>query len=123
MAIQQLLREWPPGYGGVERVAHELAHFWGGVTYSLDVKTQACLGQDALQVTYPRKRLRSIGVGGRLYVPLLSRSLISLLASSEPLHGHLPSPGVLLLLVLARLFRPRRIVTAHWHCFSKQRQV
>ena len=40
-----------------------------------------------------------------------------LLASREPLHGHLPSPGVLLLLVLARLFRPNRIVTAHWHCF------
>ena len=39
------------------------------------------------------------------------------MASSEPLHGHLPSPGVLLLLVLARLLRPRRIVTAHWHCF------
>ena len=24
----QLLREWPPGYGGVERVAHELAVHW-----------------------------------------------------------------------------------------------
>ena len=23
----QLLREWPPGFGGVERVAHELALF------------------------------------------------------------------------------------------------
>ena len=62
MAIQQLLREWPPGYGGVERVAHELSHCWGGVTYSLDVQSQACLRQDSLQVTYPRKRLRSIGV-------------------------------------------------------------
>ena len=117
MAIQQLLREWPPGYGGVERVAHELSDCWGGVTYSLDVQSQACLRQDAFQVTYPRKRLLSIGVGGRLHLPLPSRSLISLLASPEPLHGHLPSPGVLLLLVLARLLKPRRIVTAHWHCF------
>ena len=117
VAIQQLLREWPPGYGGVERVAHELGNCWGGVTYSLDVQAQACLRQDALQVTYPRKRLRSIVLGGRLHLPLPSRSLISLLASSEPLHGHLPSPGVLLLLVLARLVRPGRIVTAHWHCF------
>ncbi len=117
MAIQQLLREWPPGYGGVERVAHELSHCWGGVTYSLDVKGQSYLHQDALPVTYPRKRLRSIGVFGRLHLPLPSRSLISLLASSEPLHGHLPSPGVLLLLVLARFLRPRRSVTAHWHCF------
>ena len=117
MAIQQLLREWPPGYGGVERVAHELSDRWGGVTYSLDVQDQACLHQDALPVTYPRKRLRSVGVGGRLHVPLPSWSLISLVASSEPLHGHLPSPGVLLVLVLARLLRPSRTVTAHWHCF------
>ena len=117
VAIHQLLREWPPGYGGVERVAHELSHCWGGVTYSLDVQSQARMRQDAFPVTYPRKRLRSIGVGGRLHLPLPSRALISLLASSEPLHGHLPSPGVLLLLVLARLLRPCRIVTAHWHCF------
>ena len=38
-------------------------------------------------------------------------------ASSTPLYGHLPSPGVLLVLVLARLMHPRRQVTAHWHCF------
>ena len=50
-------------------------------------------------------------------MPLPSRSLILLLVSSEPLHGHLPSPGVLLLLLLARLLRPRRLVSAHWHCF------
>ena len=120
VAIQQLLREWPPGYGGVERVAHELSLCWGGVTYSLDVQGQACSRQDALPVSYRRKRLRSVGVGGRLHVPLPSRSLISLVASSEPLHGHLPSPGVLLVLVLARLLRPRRIVTAHWHCFLEK---
>ncbi len=117
MAIQQLLREWPPGYGGVERVAHELGNCWGGETFSLDVQGQACLSQDPLPVTYPRIRLNSVGVFGRLHLPLPSRSLIALLSSSEPLHGHLPSPGVLLLLVLARLLRPRRIVTAHWHCF------
>ena len=63
MAIQQLLREWPPGYGGVERVAHELSNCWGGVTYSLDVQSQACSRQDALPVTYPRKRLLSVGLG------------------------------------------------------------
>ena len=120
MAIQQLLREWPPGYGGVERVAHELSLCWGGVTYSLDVQGQACSRQDALPVSYRRKRLRSVGVGGRLHLPLPSRSLISLVASSEPLHGHLPSPGVLLVLVLARLLRSRRIVTAHWHCFLEK---
>ena len=117
MATQQLLREWPPGYGGVERVAHELGNHWGGAIFSLDVQSQACLPVDSLPVTYPRRRLRSIRIFGRLYLPLPCRSLISLLVSSEPLHGHLPSPGVLMLLVLARLLRPRRIVTAHWHCF------
>ena len=90
------------------------------MTYSLDVQAQACSLQDALPVSYRRKRLRSVGVGGRLHVPLPSRSLISLVASSEPLHGHLPSPGVLLVLVVARLLRPRRIVTAHWHCFLRE---
>jgi len=120
VAIQQLLREWPPGYGGVERVAHELSLCWGGVTYSLDVQGQACLRQDALPVSYRRKRLPSVGVGGRLHVPLPSRSLTSLVTSCEPLHGHLPSPGVLLVLVLARLLRPHRIVTAHWHCFLEK---
>ena len=62
VAIQQLLREWPPGFGGVERVAHELSLCWGGVTYSLDVQRQACLRQDALPVSYRRKRLRSSGL-------------------------------------------------------------
>tara|TARA_B100000674_G_C37957852_1_gene970542 strand:- start:19 stop:1149 length:1131 start_codon:yes stop_codon:yes gene_type:complete len=117
VAIQQLLREWPPGYGGVERVAHELGNSCGGVIFSLDVQRQASFCHDSLQVTYPRRYLRSIAVFGRLHVPLPSRSLILLLISSEPLHGHLPSPAVLLLLLLARLLRPRRIVTAHWHCF------
>ena len=119
MPIQQLLREWPPGYGGVERVAHELANCWGGVVFSLDVQGHAFFNEDSLPVSYPRKRLRTIRLFGRLHLPLPSRSLIFLLVSSEPLHGHLPSPGVLLLLVLARLLRPRRIVMAHWHCFLK----
>ena len=117
MAIQQLLREWPPGYGGVERVAHELGNYWGGAISSFDVQGQSRLLQDSLPVTYPRNRLRSIRVFGRLHLPLPCRSLISLLTSSEPLHGHLPSPGVLLVLVLARLLEPRRFVSAHWHCF------
>ena len=71
VAIQQLLREWPPGYGGVERVAHELGNRWGGVMFRLDVQGHASLRDDALPVLYPRKRLRSIKVFGRLYLPLL----------------------------------------------------
>ena len=115
--MDQLLREWPPGYGGVERVAHELGSVWGGTVYSLDVQRQAGSEQDPLPVGYYRLRLCSIKLFGRLQLPLPSLSLFRLLHSSVPLHGHLPSPGVLLVLVLARLLRPRRLVTAHWHCF------
>ena len=123
MQIQQLLREWPPGYGGVERVAHELGNSWGGSIFSLDVQGQSLLSEDSLPVTYPRRRLRSIGIFGRLHIPLPCQSLSLLLASSDPLHGHLPSPAVLLLLVLARLLRPNRIVTAHWHCFLETKKA
>ena len=115
MLVEQLLREWPPGYGGVERVAHELASVWRGAVYSLDVQRQGAAGQDPLPVSYARLRLPSIKTFGRLQLPLPSKALWSLLRSPNPLHGHLPSPGVLLILVLARLVRPRRRVTAHWH--------
>ena len=115
--MDQLLREWPPGYGGVERVAHELASVWHGAVYSLDVQRHCDTHQDPLPVDYPRWRLRCIKLFGRLHLPLPSWILWRLLRSSAPLHGHLPSPGVLLVLVIARLLRPRRIVTAHWHCF------
>ena len=117
MSVVQLLREWPPGYGGVERVAHELASVWGGAVYSFDVQGQSALVEDPLPVLYSRLRLPSIKTLGRLHLPLPSRVLWSLLRSPNPLHGHLPSPGVLLVLVLARLVRPRRRITAHWHCF------
>lgn len=114
---EQLLREWPPGYGGVERVAHELATVWGGAVWSFDAQGLRASEVDALAVTYPRQCLPCTPALGRLRLPLPSRALWQLLCSSQPLHGHLPSPGVLLLLVLARLLRPRRRVTAHWHCF------
>ena len=113
---QQLLREWPPGYGGVERVAHELAVVWGGAIYSFDAKSQRHLEQDPLPVSYERYRLRCAAFG-RLLLPMPSRNLLDLLVSAQPLHGHLPSPGVLLILLFARALRPRRRVTAHWHCF------
>ena len=115
--VEQLLREWPPGYGGVERVAHELASFWGGLVYSLDVQHQGLTAKDPLAVGYPRQRLPSTKLFGRLHVPLASRVFWHLLLSPNPLHGHLPSPAVLMMLAMARLIRPRRQVTAHWHSF------
>ena len=113
----QLLREWPPGYGGVERVAHELATVWGGPVFSLDVQNSSFLDSDPLPVNYQRKRILSIRLFGRFFLPLPCRPLLDLLFSSRPLHGHLPSPGVLIILLVAFLIRPQRRITVHWHCF------
>ena len=113
----QILREWPPGFGGVERVAHELASVWGEAVYSFAVQERLCQEPDPLPVSYQRQRLPCLGPIGRLVLPSPSRPLVRLLRSRQPLHGHLPSPGVLLVLLLARLMHPRRRVTAHWHCF------
>ena len=112
----QLLREWPPGYGGIERVAHELADVWGGMVFSLDAQPNYRTELDPLPVRYRRQTLPRLALG-RLLIPWPSQTLWQLLKATEPLHGHLPSPGVLLILLLARLIRPQRQVTAHWHCF------
>ena len=117
VVLDQLLREWPPGFGGVERVAHEIAVVCGGSVYSLDVQGQSLIENDPLPVAYVRLRLPNIRLLGRLHLPFPSRPLWNLLRSTSHLHGHLPSPAVLLILALARLWRPRRRITAHWHCF------
>mgnify|MGYP001160237582 FL=1 len=118
--ILQLLREWPPGFGGVERVAHELASVWGGRVYSFDPQRQASHAIDPCPVSYPRQVLPCSPPVARLQLPWPTRILGRLLLSSKHLHGHLPSPGVLLLLVAAKVLRPRRRVTAHWHSFLEQ---
>ncbi|QPN71485.1 glycosyltransferase family 4 protein [Synechococcus sp. CBW1108] len=116
----QLLRDWPPGYGGVERVAHELAVH--GHQQGLRATAFSLAGPpggdraDPLPVPYRRVPLPRL-VLGRLLLPLPSRSLWQLLSSPQPLHAHLPCPGVLLLLLLARLLRPRRQLSVHWHAF------
>ena len=116
----QLLREWPPGYGGVERVVHEMASVWGGTVYSFDVQSRSIHEQDALYVNYQRQTLPTSQPLGRMTLPLPSRKLWRLLWSMRPLHGHLPSPGVLLILVMARLVHRRRFVSVHWHCFLER---
>ena len=117
MTLHQILREWPPGYGGVERVSHELGSTFGSTIHCLDVSNQRFQPEDPVSVDYCRSYLPSFRVFGRFFLPLPTRSLFDLLISSEPIHGHLPSPGVLFVLVLSRLLRPQRHVTAHWHCF------
>ena len=75
-----------------------------------------------MSVPYQRHRLPCFPPLGRLFIPIPSKGLFRLLFSSRPLHGHLPSPAVLLILVFARLIRPSRHVTVHWHCFLETRQ-
>lgn len=117
----QLLREWPPGYGGVERVAHELACHWQqqgqpAAVFSLAAQPAALSEHDPLPVPYPRVPLPRLALG-RLLLPLPSAPLWQLLRCHEPLHVHLPCPGVLLLLLLVRVMRPRRRLSVHWHAF------
>ena len=116
----QVLREWPPGFGGVERVAHELASAWGGRVYSFDPQQQAGQTSDSCPVTYPRQVLPCSPPIARMQLPWPSRRLVTLLLSGDHLHGHLPSPGVLMLLVAAKVLRPRRRVTVHWHSFLER---
>lgn len=117
----QLLREWPPGYGGVERVAHELATAWcadghPATVFSLVAQPQSLAEPDPLPVTYRRLPLPSWPLG-RLVLPLPSRVLLRLLTAPDPLHAHLPCPAVLALAFAARLLRPKRVVSLHWHSF------
>ena len=117
----QLLREWPPGYGGVERVAHELATAWsaGGqpaTVFSLVAQPQALTEPDPLPVAYRRRPLLSWTLG-RLVLPLPSHALLRLLMAPEPLHAHLPCPTVLVLALVARLLGPQRMISLHWHSF------
>ena len=72
---------------------------------------------DPFPVKYIRRYLPSLNIFDRLYLPLPSRALFSLLFSREVLIGHLPSPAILLSLVLARLLRPHRTVIVYWHSF------
>lgn len=119
--INQLLRERPPGYGGVERVAHQLASIWGEAVFSLAPAHQCFDERDPLSVSYRRVSLKSIRLS-RFYFPLPSRAFLGLLFSSSPLHGHLPSPEILIILLVAKIIKPERIISVHWHCFLDERR-
>jgi len=116
--MMQLLREWPPGYGGVERVAHGLAAELGGTVFSL--RSAPPNRPDPLHVGYRRSVVASVAVS-RVLLPWPSRSLLRLITSREPLLVHLPCPTVLALLLLARVCRPRRVLRVYWHAFLAPR--
>jgi len=117
----QLVREWPPGYGGVERVAHELANAWAEqhddvAVFSLLAQPAFARQSDPLPVHYKRITLPRWGLN-ELLIPLPSPQLIRMLWSTRALHAHLPCPAVLLLAALAKGIQPKRVVTVHWHAF------
>ena len=64
----QLVREWPPGYGGIERVCHSLALRWTEQGLPSDVFSFGRRDfrppiQDPLDVPYQRVLLPSIRLG------------------------------------------------------------
>jgi len=119
-AIFQVVRERPPGYGGVERVAHELALEWQRhgidvITFCLQPAGMGC-DETALAVPYKVVNLPRIRFG-QLLIPLPSRELLYLLNQRDALYAHLPCPAVLMLSILARLHHPKRLIRLHWHAF------
>ncbi len=118
--IVQLVRECPPGHGGVERVAHELASAWqakGDLSATISLQPHTPSADDpSLPVPYRRSSLPRFKVGQFLF-PWPSRRLWAVLTSSEVLHVHLPCPGLLAVSVLARLLQPSRTIRLHWHAF------
>ena len=118
--IVQLVRECPPGHGGVERVAHELASSWqakGELSATISLQPHTPSADDpSLPVAYRRSSLPRFKVGQFLF-PWPSRRLWAVLTSSEVLHVHLPCPGLLAVSVLARLLQPSRTIRLHWHAF------
>lgn len=116
----QLLREWPPGYGGVERVAHELATSWQAMGRGVECLSlqspPAWVASNHMPVTYTRRHLPCLKLG-RFLIPLPSRRLLRLLLSRTPLVVHLPCPSLLLLSGVAQLLSPGRRFLLLWHAF------
>jgi len=118
LLIQQLLREWPPGFGGVERVAHALAAHLGSPVVCLRGSDRD--GCDPLPVGYRRRPLPTVRLG-RFLLTWPSPGLVQLLRGQDALLVHLPCPTVLALAGLARLMRPRRVIWLYWHAFLDPR--
>jgi len=115
--VIQLLREWSPGYGGIERVAHSFAAACGGSVFCLRAPSRA---SDPLPVTYRRCHLPSLTLG-RFLLVLPTPALWRMLLSREPMLVHLPCPTVLALAWLARRINPDRLIRVHWHAFLQKR--
>lgn len=122
----QLLREWPPGFGGVERYAHELATELECLGESLTTVSLVPMGRDCaadpLPVAYSRAALWSVDIA-RLRIPIPQMLLLKLLWQPQPLLVHLPCPTVALLAWISLLLQPQRRVWVVWHAFLEGRSL
>jgi glycosyltransferase involved in cell wall biosynthesis len=120
----QLLRKCPPGFGGVERVAHELAT---ALTSQGDSVVTFCLigrrsdrngspGEDPLPVVYSRVVLPALRAG-KLRVVLPLPPLWAIINSRDPLLLHLPCLTILLIGIFASLVNKQRKIYVYWHAF------
>ena len=106
----------PPGFGGVERVAHEIANFfvkngsYASIFYFYESPSIGDQEDTSLVTALPlafslKAPFRFIG------------HIRDLLRSSHLSIYHLPSVPVFALLVLTRLFGARRSFFVYWHAF------
>lgn len=120
----QILRKCPPGFGGVERVAHELAT---ALTSEGDSVLTFCLigmpsdrndsaWEDPLPVTYSRVVVPCLRVG-KLRIVLPSSQFWKIINSRDPLLLHFPCPTILLIGIFAWLVNGQRKIYVYWHAF------
>jgi len=112
----QIVREWPPGFGGVERVAHEISCINQAAIFSFDANKDIGEAPDPLSVPYKRVKIPCIRLS-RFVLPLPSASLFMIFLSGEPMVLHLPCPTICLIGLCAKLLQPKRRVVVYWHAF------
>jgi glycosyltransferase involved in cell wall biosynthesis len=111
----QLLRLQPPGYGGVERVAHEIALELNTPVYSLS-RSPSLDDDHFFSIPYERHILKTIKFK-KVFLILPLRRFWDLVLTETTIYCHLPSPEVTLIALVARLFNRKRVIIVHWHCF------
>lgn len=116
MRILQLGKFYPPDWGGIESVTHELTEGLNFRGYETDV---LCCSKDIRTRREPVASGYSVVRAGRLgelYSTSISPSLVHELAKVhadyDVLHVHLPNPMANLAL---QLVRPKSRVVLHWH--------
>ncbi|QNI60500.1 glycosyltransferase [Synechococcus sp. TAK9802] len=114
----QILSHCPPGFGGVERVAHSISCSNG---YAV------CFFQPVPRNTpttpYKKIHIKSIKLF-RYYFPFDIIQFINVCSGYKHIHIHLPSPGALLACLLIFLLKPifGLNVSLHWHAFLGPKQ-